>query len=384
MKANKALMIGAGRAADKFQDYRIGKRNEDLSRQMQMKRMYEDKEIRKYIDNLGPGAEIDKLPGSMQKPVTDFLNSSRMKYGELARRVAKTPAGSPFYMQARSEMNKIQSQFKNLSSQLDNFKNLKQEYLSDFDSGVISKGSDSSILKRLFSTDDYLIDLSNGSLEFTLNDGSKVSASNLPKYFNRNAKAVNGLLKLNQQAYKNALPIDKTSDYLYRRQVRQLVTQGGRDGLLSLATDVFLDNAMIDVDNLNDPNYYLLAEENHEQLRDFVINSWMDGISTASNEAYTRKQRRSKPQGSGLDYATVLKIWQSGDLDQLTNLLPLDSKVSFDGYDDGTYDIKLGSIIKGKNIDPTNPDHLQRLLTILGVSGGGRSSSSVRIDLDKI
>jgi len=382
MKANKALMVGAGLAADKFQSYRIGKRNEDLSRQMQMKRMYEDREIRKYIDNLGPGAEVDKLPASMQEPVTQFLNDNRMKYGQLARRVAKAPAGSPLYMQSRSEMNKIQGQFKNLSSQLDNFKNLKQEYLADFDEGVISKGSDSSTLKKLFSTDDYIIDLSSGSLEFELEDGSRVAGSNLPKYFNRNAKAVDGLLKLNQQAYKNALPIDKTSDYLYRRQVRQLVTQGGRDGLLSLATDEFLDGSLIDVDNPNDPNYGLLSEENHEQLRDFVIDSWMNGISTASEEAYRFKQRSSRPQGTGIDYTTVMQIWQSGDLDQLTNLLPLNSKLSLDGYDDGSYDIKLGSRVVRRGIHPGKPETLNLLLEVLGISGGGGSIPN--IDLSKI
>ena len=380
MKVNKAIITGAGIAADKFQSYRIGKRNDDLSRQMQMKRMYEDREVRKYIDNLGPGAEVDKLPGSMQEPVTNFLNDSRLRYGRLARQAAKAPAGSPFYMKSKAEMNKIQGQFKNLSSQLDNFKNLKQEYLADFDEGVISKGSDSSMLKRLFSTDDYQIDLSKGSLEFMLEDGTRVAGSNLPKYFNRNAKAVDGLLKLNQQAYKNALPIDKTSDYLYRRQVRQLVTQGGRDGLLSLATDEFLDAPLIDIDNLNDPNHHLLSEENHEQLRDFVIDSWMHGISTASEEAYRFKQRSSRPRGTGIDYKTVMQIWQSGDLDQLTNLLPLNSKLSLDGYDDGSYDIKLGNRVVRRGIHPGKPETLNLLLEVLGISGG----SSSGVDINKI
>ena len=167
MRANKALIQGAYSSAPKFQSYRIGRKDDDLSRQMRMQRMYEDREVRKYIENLGPGAEVDKLPGSMQEPVTNFLNDNRMRYGQLARIAAKAPAGSPQYMKVRSEMNKIQGRFKNLSSQLDNFKNLKQEYLSDFDEGIISKGSKDATLKQLFKTDDYLIDLSNNiSLQY--------------------------------------------------------------------------------------------------------------------------------------------------------------------------------------------------------------------------
>ena len=156
MRPNKALIQGAYSSAPKFQSYRIGRKDDDLSRQMRMQRMYEDREVRKYIENLGPGAEVDKLPGSMQEPVTNFLNDNRMRYGQLARIAAKAPAGSPQYMKVRSEMNKIQGRFKNLSSQLDNFKNLKQEYLSDFDEGIISKGSKDATLKQLFKTDDYI------------------------------------------------------------------------------------------------------------------------------------------------------------------------------------------------------------------------------------
>jgi len=384
MRANKALIQGAYSSAPKFQSYRIGRKDDDLSRQMRMQRMYEDREVRKYIENLGPGAQVDKLPGSMQEPVTNFLNDNRMRYGQLARIAAKAPAGSPQYMKVRGEMNKIQGQFKNLSSQLDNFKNLKQEYLSDFDEGVISKGSKDSQLKQLFKTDDYLIDLSNGSLEFQLEDGTRIAGSNLPKYFNRNATAVDGLLKLNQQAYKNALPIDKTSDYLYRRQIKQLVTQGGREGLLSLALDEFLDAPLIDIDNPNDPNYGLLKEENHEQLRDFVVNNWMNGISTAANEAYMQRRRSARPQ-TGLDYNDIMKVWQSGDLWPLMNLLPMDSKVKIEEVDDGTWDITIPGRKMPINVNTEDQSTLPLFLKALGISGGSITPNvSATIDLDKI
>jgi len=374
-------MKGAYDSAPKFQNYKIGQ-NEELSRQMRMERLYLDKQVRQYIDNLPDDASVDKLPGTMVKPVTEFLDAQRMQYGQIARQLVKSPAGSPRYMQARNQMTKIQSQWKNLSSQLDNFKNLKQEFLKDFDSGLVSNGARTKILKKLFKTDDYNISLSSGSLTYIMDDGEEISAANLPKYFNRNATAVDSLLKLNQQAYKNGLPIDKTSDYLYRRQVRQLITKGGREGVLSLATDEFLDKPLIDVENLNDPNYHLLKEENHEELRDFVIESWMGGISASAEEAYRFKQQKSRPQ-TGLDYNTVKEIWDSGDLDQLSNMLPVNSKTKIDAYDDGTYEIYPPGRKEPYKLDPSNPRHFGLFLKALGVAGGGGAGIQ-GIDINRI
>lgn len=365
MRANKALIEGAYTSAPKFQNYSIDPQGE-MSKQLQLKRIYDDRNLRRYIEQLPQGVELDKVPGSMRAPISQYLNSSRMRYGMLARQLAKAPAGTPQYMQMREEMLGIQSSYKNLSTELDNFKNLKQEFLQDFDAGIISKGSETSKLKELFAKEDYQITMQDGRLNFLMDDGSFMPAAQLPTYFNQNAEAVDGLLKLNQQAYKNALPIDDNSDYLYRRQVRQLVTKNGREGMLSLATDQFLDQPLIDIDNLNDPNYYLLKEENHDQLRDFLVNNWMDGISSAANDAYTMKSRSSRV-GTGIDINQALQIWQSGDLSQLGNLLPLNSKMKIDGYDDGTYDIKVGGRTMPYVIDPKNPQHLQLYMKALGL-----------------
>jgi len=379
MRANKALIEGAYKSAPKFQNYSIDPSGE-MSKQLQMKRMYEDRNMRRYIEQLPQGVQIDKVPSSMRAPISQYLNQSRMRYGMLARQIAKAPAGTPHYMKMREEMLGIQSSYKNLSGELDSFKNLKQEFLADYDSGIISKGSETSKLKELFAKDDYQISMQNGRLSFLMNDGSLMAAGDLPTYFNQNAEAVDGLLKLNQQAYKNAIPIDKSSDYLYRRQVRQLVTKNGRDGMLSLATDQFLDAPLIDIDNLNDPNYHLLQEENHDQLRDYLVDNWMGGISSAANQAYSTKQRSVRPFG-GIDMGTAMQIWQSGDLEQIGNLLPMDSKIDIDGYDDGTYDISIGGRKMPFTIDPSNPEHLGLFMKALGLQ---MPNVNLGIDINQI
>ena len=390
---SKALIQGAATSAPQFINYNPFSR-EQIKKQS-LERVYQDRNVRKYIDQLPAGLDLEKVPGSMHEPVENYLQQSRMRYGRLARMLASNniQAGSPRYMQVQSEMFNIQKSFKGLSSDLDNFKNLKQEYLQDFDSGNISVGSSDSKLKELFGKDDYKVSIIDGKLNFLMDDGSFLAANQLGSevsYFNKNAKAIDGLLALNQQAYKNAVPIDRTSDYLYRRQIQQLIGESGRDGMISLATDKFLDNPLINLDNPDDPNLWLLQEENHDQLKDFLVNNWINGISSAANQAFQLKNRASNVIGQfgGIAMDTAMQIWESGDLEQIGNLLPLDSKTKIDAYDDGTYDIKIGNRTMPFKIDPNNPDHLQLYLKALGLGSKALNAAgykpTVSIDIDKI
>tara|TARA_Y100000004_G_C8932454_1_gene420633 strand:- start:822 stop:1850 length:1029 start_codon:yes stop_codon:yes gene_type:complete len=342
--------------------------------------MYQDRNVRRYIEQM-PTIELEKVNGSMRGPTSQYLNGARMEYGRLARQLAnpRVRPGSPMYMQTMAKMQKIQGEIRTLSTDLDNFKNTKTEFLQDFDAGIVSRGSNIEDLKELAAKDDYEVAIQNGKMMVKMDDGRMVALSDINGYFNRNASAVDDLLKLNQQAFKNGLPIDEKSDFMYRRQVRELATKAGREGLISLAVDNFLGNPLIDMDNPNDPNLVLLNENNHEALRDFVINNWMDGISSAANQAYQMRNRAGNMM-SNLSYKQILDIWNTGDLEQITNLLPLNSKVGIEAYDDGTYDLKLGSRTVRKGIDPGEPQHLNMLLEVLGIPGGGGSD----IDIDLI
>ena len=390
---SKALIQGAAYSAPKFQSYNPFDAKE--MKQQALQQVYQDRNVRRYIDQLPQGVELDKVPSSMHGPVKQFLSAKKMQYGQLARQISGSniPAGSPMYMQIQGEMQKIQGEFKSLSQDLDNFKNYKTEYLQDFDTGGISSGAQDARIKELFGKDDYKVQIVDGKLNFLMDDGSFLAAKDIgskESYFLKNAEAVDGLLKLNQQAYKNALPIDKTSDYLYRRQVQQLVGGKGREGMLSLATDGFLDAPLINLKNPNDPNLFLLKEENHEQLKSFLVDNWMGGISAAASEAYKMKNRGSNVVGQfgGIAMDAAMKIWQSGDLDQIGNLLPLDSKTKIDSYDDGTYDIKIGNRAMPFKIDPSNPDDLQLYLKVLGLGSRALNAAgykpTVNIDIDKI
>ena len=82
---------------------------------------------------------------------------------------------------------------------------------------------------------------------------------------------------------------------------------------------------------------------------------------------------------SGINLQSAMEVWNSGDLSQITNMLPLNSKISVVPYDDGTYDLKMGNRVVREGIDPGEPSHLNLFLEVLGVPGGNNS-----IDLSKI
>ena len=322
--------------------------------------------VNKYIDNLPAGYEVQKLPQSMRNGVTNWSKDMQIQAGYFARTMKKTKPGSTEFILAQSEFNDIKGKFKNISSSLDNFKANKEEFLKDFDSGNISEGADTDSLKMLYSTDNYNYSLVGGDLSFELPDGSMVQGNNLPKYFLRNADGGNKLLQLNEQSYKAGKQWDTYTRSHYERQVRNIVKEKGREGLLSLATDTFLDEPLITKDS---PNSWLLQDENHDQLEQYVIDRYTNGMEEAAGSGYQNKQSTSQNGGSVStsnplttpEYAN--QYWESGNLNMITNEPGWDPKYEVVNNGDGTFDItyreRSNSAIQvvKKNLDPTNPDH---------------------------
>ena len=245
-----------------------------------------------YIDNLPAGYAVEKLPGSMRPGVTAWSKHQQIEAGNWNRRM-KTKGvepGSTAWITANAGLQTIKNQFKNVSANLDAFQALKTEFLEDFDNKTISEGSDTDSLKMLFSTDDFQYDIQDGQIYYTLPDGSVIGGNKLPKYFNKNSDGANKLITLNETAYKQGRQWDKPTEDHYRRQVKNIVREKGREGLLSLATDDFLDEPIITKDS---PNGWLLEEENHDALEQFVIDRYVQGMMEASNVAYNNKQQKN-------------------------------------------------------------------------------------------
>lgn len=340
-----------------------------------------------YIDNLPAGYAVEKLPGSMRPGVTAWSKQQQIEAGNWNRRM-KTKGvepGSTAWITANAGLQTIKNQFKNVSANLDAFQALKTEFLEDFDNKTISEGSDTDSLKMLFSTDDFQYDIQDGQIYYTLPDDSVIGGNKLPKYFNKNSDGANKLITLNETAYKQGRQWDKPTEDHYRRQVKNIVREKGREGLLSLATDDFLDEPIITKDS---PNGWLLEEENHDALEQFVIDRYVQGMMEASNVAYNNKQQKTSVNTGGdvsgiLDAATADQYYGE-NLGEIVNALPLGSGRRVETFDDGTFDLYYRSApnapeeLVGSKIDPTNPAHKAIYYRWLGIS------STTGIDTNRI
>ena len=387
---NQQLIKGARTAAPMsagLADYYLRSKEKEFGRgryrggyptRNQMNRFLNTK-MKNHIDGLPAGYAVEKLPASMQGQVTELFRRQYQEAGNYMRLKNKNPAGSAPWIDADSKFQAIKSQWTTMSGQLDNFQALKTEYLKDFDSKTVSEGSDTDPLKLLMSTDNYTFGTENGNIAFYLEDGSVINGGDLPKYFNKNSIGAGKLLKLNETAYKNASEWDGPTRDLYKRQIKLIVREEGRDGLLSLATDDFLDEPLIDKDG---PNAWLLEPEYHDELEDFVIDNWVSGIENASTTGYQNKQNKStittsgggSGRNTGVSSAMALAAWDSGDLGSISNMTGWDTRYQVYDNEDGTFDIAFrersntAEVPIKKNIDPTNPAHKEWWLDGLGLS----------------
>jgi len=340
-----------------------------------------NKKVDTYIDNLPAGYEVEKLPSSMRDGVTNWSKDMQIQAGNWARVMKKNKPGSLGYIEAKAGFQGIKNQFKNISSNLDQFKASKTEFLQDYDSKTISEGADTDKLKLLYSSDNHNYSLVNGQLKFELPDGSMIDGNNLPKYFNKNSDGANKLMQLNEASYKSGGNWDSYTRSMYERKVRNVVQEKGREGLLSLATDKFLDAPIIAKDH---PNSWLLQEENHEQLEQYVIDQYVNGMESAAGQGYEKKQSSSNGGSGSSKYSANISNpdqYFSNDkiMDIQTQFGPSSNHSIEPSGEDGIYVLTIrrpGSSNWERAIDMNNPTDETRSIYNQWL-GSSTSSSSI-------
>ena len=320
---------------------------------------YLNQKVDTYIDNLPAGYEVEKLPSGMRNGVTNWSKDMQIQAGNWARMMKKNKPGSTAYIEAKAGFQGIKNQFKNISTNLDQFKASKTEFLKDYDSKTISEGANTDMLKLLYSSDNHNYSLVNGQLKFELPDGSMIDGNNLPKYFNKNSDGANKLMQLNEASYKSGGNWDSYTRSMYERKVRNVVQEKGREGLLSLATDKFLDAPIIAKDH---PNSWLLQEENHDQLEQYVIDQYVNGMEEAAGQGYQKNQSSSSGGNSSKYSANVSNPDQYFSNDKIMDIQgefgPSSNHSIEPAGEDGMYNLTIrrpGSSNWERTIDMNNP-----------------------------
>jgi len=251
-----------------------------------------------YIDNLNSEIDLTKLTPEQNNAVTNFLVENKNKYARAASEIARLDDPTdPRYMELRDEMNGVQNSFTNLANQVNAFKEDKVSYLKDFDDRRISDGNSVDALTNAAGifTDAGSIGIGEGgNLNFWNEEkGEYENYTNIQKPFLKDFKGANNILSLNEKVYNAGSSLSGARQNMIRNKLKNMISSGGRDTLLSLASDDFLIEGGL---NLQDPS--LFDPANQDLLQEAVLNSYMDAlIDTAAQGARDKKPARGKGSG---------------------------------------------------------------------------------------
>ena len=193
-----------------------------------------------YIDSLNSNVDLTSLSASQQQAVANYLTEEKMRYADAATRIAKIDPDNPEYMELRDEMNGVKMSFQNLANNLNQYKQDKQAYLEDFDKGLLSDGNEISSLKDasdIYTDGGYAGVGRGGSLVFW-DDNSKEykNYSEMQKPFLKDFSAADKIIQLNESVYNAGSVLSGARENMIRQKLNNMISQGGRQTLLSLAS----------------------------------------------------------------------------------------------------------------------------------------------------
>jgi hypothetical protein len=303
-----------------------------------------------YIDSLNSNVDLTSLTQEQQASVTNYLQKEKMVYADAANRIAKLEPDNPQYMELRDQMNGIQMSFANLASSLNQYKEDKKSYLEDFDKGIISDGNELNTLGEasdIYTDKGYAGVGAGGNLVFWDNENEDYkSYSAMQKPFLKDFAAADQIMQMNEQVYSAGTALSGTRENMIRQKLNTSISKGGRQALLSLASDDFILEGGL---GLQDPALFEVGNES--ALKAAVLDGYMDILkSSAKQGAADKRPARSGRGRGGFSGALNDEINLSGNIQ--------DDAITFSQLSkpagEGEYETKAQSIVQALNgIDPT-------------------------------
>jgi len=258
-----------------------------------------------YINRLDSSIDVSELDQNQQSAITEFLVKGRNDYAYSAGVVAKLNADDPRYIEEVAKMNNIQMSFRNLANNVNTFKKDKSEFLQDFDNGMLSEGNEVNTLgeaSNIYTTGGDFKVGNGGVLEFyDATSGSLKSYSDINKPFLKDFAAADAILKMNESLYKSGQSLTGARRNMIEQRLKNLISKGGRDTLMSLASDDFIMEGGL---GLMDP--MLFEPENQDALRQAVLDGYMNVLDASAAQGAADKAPKAS-ENSGLSMTPGLR-----------------------------------------------------------------------------
>jgi len=305
--ANSNLIQGAGIAADRFDNIQggfnagaggIGPSEGALAemRNTLYKQRQDEVELKNYVNSMDT-IEVSKVEPGMRDEVNSFLISNRNKYAKAAKAASTLDADDPAYMKAIATMNSINSDFKSLSTNLDEFKKKREQYYTDTKNNSISESSivngNTANLNSLYKNNDFDIIIEPGGTFQISHEGEFVPFSDFEKdtdwnYHLINAQGFDDIMKLTNKAQNGGAKIEGGLETNYKYQLNGMFNTMGREDMMSMVYDtVISDTPMNDRSDWNDD---LLDIENDQALRSYLSGVYLEGLKKVASSAYNEKR----------------------------------------------------------------------------------------------
>ena len=245
-----------------------------------------------YMDQLENNVNMVDLSDAQKAKVNEFLTNNKNQYAEAANQLARIKDPSaPEYAELRNKMNKIRTSFSNLANQVDGYKQAKIDFAKDYDKNLVSKANDINDLdfsSQVFTTGTDIEVSEDGELKF-LNPESKeyVNYSGVKKPFLKNNDGAAKITKLAGSVTGAAIPLEGAYRSTIESQLKLILNEQGIEGIKSLAKD-----DMIAEGGLGEVPKELMQPGNEEQLKKFVVDSYMKGLEESAKFGYDWKEKQ--------------------------------------------------------------------------------------------
>ncbi len=277
---------------------------QDVARQTAKKNAANQK-VASYINQLNSDVDLTSLTETQQQSVNNFLVNGRNEYADIAVRLSKMDdPSSPQYMEDKNRLNSINRSFQNLSSQVKNYKNDKISYLKDFDESLLSDGNKADTVENAASVytneADFAVNQSGGLMIWDNNNEDYKGYGEIEKPFLKDFQSADKILSMNEGIYKRGQELTGANETLTRQKLKQMVNKGGRDTLLSLASDDFMMEGGL---GLQDPA--LFEPGNEAALSNAVVDGYMNVLKDSAKQGAEKINPGNNPKNKPKYYSEV-------------------------------------------------------------------------------
>lgn len=286
---------------------------QDVARQTAKKNAANQK-VASYINQLNSDVDLTSLTETQQQSVNNFLVNGRNEYADIAVRLSKMDdPSSPQYMEDKNRLNSISRSFQNLSSQVKNYKNDKISYLKDFDESLLSDGNKADTVENAASVytneADFAVNQSGGLMIWDNNNEDYKGYGEIEKPFLKDFQSADKILSMNEGIYKRGQELTGANETLTRQKLKQMVNKGGRDTLLSLASDDFMMEGGL---GLQDPA--LFEPGNEAALSNAVVDGYMNVLKDSASQGAKERGTTSSKRSSGFSGSLKDELAVSGGI----------------------------------------------------------------------